>query len=71
MQARLIGVLPLVLLFVELLQIRKRVSVRWIEVQDFLECLERAIDETPASEIQPEAEQDVRVFERRQARPLQ
>ena len=59
------------LVFVKLLDIEQRVLVVGIEPDDLVERLERAVDESAALEIEPETEQDVRLFEARQARPLQ
>ena len=42
-----------------------------IEPEHFVERLERAIDEPAALEVEPEAEQHVRLLEPRQLRPLQ
>ena len=54
---------PLVLLFVQLLEIGQRVLVVAIEPQHFGERLERAIDEAAVLVVETEAEQHVGVFE--------
>ena len=59
------------LIFVKLLDVQQRVLVVRIEPDDLVERFERAIDESAALEVEAEAEQDVRLFEARQARPLQ
>ena len=67
----IVGLLPLMLVFVQLLDVEQRVLVVRIELDDLVERFERAIDESAALEVEPEAEQDVRLLEPRQARPLQ
>ena len=69
--ADIVGLLPLMLIFVKLLDIEQRVLVVGIDPDDLVERFERAIDESATLEIEPETEQDVRLFEARQARPLQ
>ncbi len=65
------GFAPLLLVFVELLQVDERVAVQPIETNHFLERLEGAIDEAAVTEVEPEAEQHVGVLERAQVGPLQ
>jgi hypothetical protein len=62
---------PLVLLLVQLLQIEQRVLVVRIELQHFVERLERPFDEPAALVIGAETQQHVGVFELAQARPLE
>ena len=62
--ARVVGLGPLVLFFVQLLQVDERVLVLRIEPQHFVERLERAIDEAAALVVEAEAEQHVGVLER-------
>ena len=69
--ADLIGLLPLMLIFVQLLDVQQRVLVVGIEPDDLVERFERAIDEPAALEVEAEAQQDVRLFEARQPRALQ
>ena len=66
-----VRLLPLVLIFVELLDVQQRVLVVRIDPDDLVERFERAIDEPAALEVEAEAEQDVRLLEARQARALQ
>jgi hypothetical protein len=54
---------PLILLFVQLLQIHHRVAILRVEPHDFLERLERAVDEPSVAEVEREAELDVRLFQ--------
>ena len=56
------------LVFVKLLDIEQRVLIVGIDPDDLVERFERAIDESATLEIEPETEQDVRLFEARQAR---
>ena len=58
--------LPLMLILVQLLQVHERVAVPGVEVHDFLERLQRAVDEPAVPVIEPQAEQDVGVLERRE-----
>jgi hypothetical protein len=60
-----------VLLLVEFLEVEQRVLVLRIHADDFVEGLERPIDEAAALEVEPEAQQDVGVLDGRQLRPLQ
>ena len=46
---------PLMLVFVELLEIDECVSIARIEAQDLLESFERSIDEAAMPEVQSEA----------------
>ena len=62
---------PVVLILVELLELRQRVLVGRVEPQHFLERLDGAIDEAAAPVVEAEAEQHVGVLEAAQARPLQ
>ena len=66
-----VGVVPLMLLLVQLLQVEQRVLVLRVEPQHFVERLERAIDEAAALEVESEAQQDVGVLGARELRPLQ
>ena len=68
---RRVGVGPLMLLLVQLLEVRERVAVAGIEPQHFAERLERAIDEAAALVVEAEAEQHVGVLELAQIGPLQ
>ena len=68
---QLVGLVPLVLLFVQLLEVGEGVPVRRVEPQDLLEGLVRAIDEAAAPEVETEAEEHVRVLETREPRALQ
>ena len=54
---------PLVLVLVELLQVDERVPVFRVEPDHLLERLERAVHEPAVPEIEPEAEQDIGVFD--------
>ena len=69
--ANLVGLLPLMLIFVELLDVQQRVLVVRIEAEHLVERFEGAIDKTAALEVETEAQKDVRLFEPRQPRPLQ
>ena len=62
---------PVVLILVELLELRQRVLVGRIEPQHLLERLDGAIDEAAAPVVEAEAEQHVGVLEAAEARPLQ
>ena len=66
-----IGIVPLMLLLVELLQVEQRVLIARIEPQHFVERFECAIDEAAALEIEPEAQKDVGVLGARQLGPLE
>ena len=66
-----VRLVPLMLLFVQLLQIEQRVLVLRIEPQHLVERFERAIDEAAALEVEAEAQQDVGVLGAGQLRPLQ
>ena len=66
-----VGLGPLVLLLVQLLELHQRVPVLGIEPQHFLERLVRAVDETAAAKVQAEAQQDVGVLERLEVLALQ
>ena len=68
---RRVRVVPLMLLLVELLEVRQRVPVVGIEPEHVGERRQRAVDEAAALVVEAEAEQDVGVFELAQARPLQ
>ena len=46
---------PLMLVFVQLLQVDQRVAVLRVEHQDFLEGLERPIHEAAMPEVEPQA----------------
>ena len=59
------------LILVEPFEVEQRVLVLGIEPQHFGERLDRAIDEAAAPVVEAEAEQDVGVLERAQARALQ
>ena len=63
-----VGLGPLVLLFVQLLEVGERVLVLGIEPQHFGERLERPIDEAAALVVEAEAQQHVGVFELAQVR---
>ena len=69
--AHRVGFGPLVLFFVQLLEVRQRVPVLRIEPQHFRERLERAIDEAAAPVVEAEAEQHVRVLQLAQVGTLQ
>src|SRR5687768_1807528 len=69
--AHALGVRPLLLILVQLLQVDERVAVFGIELHDFLKRFERAIDESAMPEIQAEAEQHVGVLETREVGALQ
>ena len=62
---------PLMLFFVQLLQVEQRVLVRRIHPDHFVERLERAIDEAAALEVEAEAQQDVGVLDLGELGPLQ
>src|SRR6185295_3398280 len=66
-----VGLAPLVLFLVELLQVEQGVLVLRIEAQHLVEGFERPIDEAAALVIEPQTEQHVRVYQRVQLRPLQ
>ena len=66
-----VRVVPLMLLFVQLLQVEQGVLVLRIEPQHFVERFERAIDEPAALEVEAQAQQDVGVLDARELRPLQ
>ena len=57
------ALVPLMLLFVQLLQVEQRVLVLRIEPQHLVERLERAIDEPAALEVEAEAQQHVGVLD--------
>ena len=59
------------LLLVDLLEVRQRVAVVGIELEDVGECRERAVDEASAPVVQSQAEQDVGMFQLADVRPLQ
>jgi hypothetical protein len=67
----LVGFAPLMLLAIQFLELHQRVTILRVEAEHFLECLVRAIDEAAAAEVEAQAEQDVRVLQRLQPRPLQ
>ena len=67
----LVGLVPLMLLFVQLLQVEQRVLILRIEPQHLVERFERAIDEAAALEVEAEAQQHVGVLDARQLGPLQ
>ena len=69
--AHVVRFLPLMLIFVKLLDVQQRVLVVRIEPDDLVERFEGAIDEPAALEVETEAEQHVRLLEARQPRPLQ
>ncbi len=62
---------PLMLVFVQLLQVDEGIPVARVELQDFLERLERAIDEPAVPEVETQAEQHVGVLQRGEVGPLQ
>ena len=62
---------PVVLILVELLELRQRVLVGRVEPEHFLERLDGAVDEPAAPVVEAQAEQHVGVLEAAQARPLQ
>ena len=66
-----ICLLPLVLVLVELLQVRERVAVLGIELEHFVERFDGAIDEAAAAIVEGEAEEDVRVLQPAQLGPLE
>jgi len=66
-----IGFGPLVLLFVQLLQVRQRVLIVRIEAQAFAEGLERPVDEPALLVVQAQAEQHVGVLQLAQIRALE
>ena len=66
-----VGLVPLVLVLVQLLEVRQRVAVPRIEPQHFGERLDRAIDEAAAAVVEPQAEQHVGVLQLAQVRALQ
>ncbi len=66
-----VGLLPLVLVFLQLLQVDERGLVVRIELQDVRERRDGAVDESAAAVVEAEAEQHVRVLEPVQPRPLQ
>jgi hypothetical protein len=65
------GLGPLVLVFVQLLQVDERVPVQLIEPNHFLKRLESTIDEPAVTEVQSETEQHIRVLERPEVGALQ
>ena len=69
--ARDVGLLPLVLVFLQLLQVDERGLVVGIELQHVGERRDRAVDESAAAIVEAEAEQHVRVLDAVQPRPLQ
>ena len=69
--ANVVGLLPLMLVFVQLLDVHERVVVVRIQLQHFVERFERPVDEAAALEVQAKAQQHVRLFEPRQLRALQ
>ncbi len=56
-------VVPLVLLLVDLLEVEQGIGIGRIEPPDFLERLDRPVDEPAALEVEPEAEHHVGVLE--------
>ena len=62
---------PLLLIFVELLQVHERVAILRIQPHDFLKGLERPVDEAAMLVVETQAEQDVGVFDRPEVGPLQ
>src|SRR5687768_7374431 len=66
-----IGLLPLMLILVQLLDVQQRVLVVRIDPDDLVERFEGAIDKPPTLEVETEAEEDVRLLEASQARALQ
>ncbi len=66
-----VGLGPLVLFFVQLLEIRERVLILGIQSEDFRERLERAVDEPAPLVVQTEAEQHVGVLQFAKIRALQ
>src|SRR6185436_18518915 len=69
--ADLVGFGPLVLFFVQLLQLYQRMPVLRVESQYFLERFVGPVDEAAASEVEAQAEQDVGVLQRLEPRTLQ
>src|SRR4051794_14033576 len=59
------------LLLIELLQVRHRVTIARVEANDFRERFERAIDKSAVLVVEPETQQHVRMFELSQVRPLE
>ena len=62
---------PLILLFVELLQVDQRVAILRIEPYHFLKGFQRTIDEPAMPEIERQAELYIRLFELGQVGPLE
>ena len=62
---------PLMLFFVELLQVDEGIAVARVQVQDFLERLERAIHKSSVPEIETQAEEHVGVLQCGEIGPLQ
>ncbi len=62
---------PLMLFLLHLLEVDERVAVARVESKHLVERVERAIDEAAALVVEPEAEQDVRLFHPAEIRPLQ
>ena len=54
---------PLVLFLVQLLEVEEGVLVLWIETDHLRERLERSVNKAAPSEVQPETQQDVGVFQ--------
>ena len=69
--ARDVGLLPLVLVFLQLLEVDERRFVVRIELQHVGERRHGAIDEPAAAVVEAEAEQHVRVLDPVEPRPLQ
>ena len=65
------GLCPLMLVFVQLLQVDEGVAVQSIELDDFLKGLERTIDEAAMPEVQSKTQQHIGVLERAQVGPLE
>ena len=65
------GLLPLLLLLVDLLQVQQGVLVAGIEPHHLGERLEGAVDEAAALVVEPEAQLDVRLLHRAELRALQ
>ena len=62
---------PLLLIFVQLLQVDQRVTIRRIELHHLLEGLERAIDKPAMAKIEAQAQQHIGVLQPGQVRALQ
>jgi hypothetical protein len=67
----LVRLVPLMLLFVQLLQVEQGILIAGIEPAYLVEGFERAIDEAAAFEIESQTEQDIRVFRAGQLLALQ